>query len=201
MRTILTNAIAQECPQCGHDFRLQAEPCMHNYKCPHPGTRTCLATEQRWHEYFLDMCVEQASFSKDPDTQVGSVIVGSDNKVRSVGFNRFPDGIEETYERLHNRDLKLSLIVHAELNAICYAAKHGIPLLGSTLYLTATDDTGLKWGGPPCSKCMPHVIQSGIKRIISRPPKLHSKWANDLAKSSELICETKINYKEISFDE
>lgn len=197
-----TNSISDECPRCGHDFKNQSEPCMHNYKCPHPGTRTCLATEQRWHEHYFEECLRQAAFSHDPNTQVGCVIVSSTKIMElSSGFNQFPIGIKETPERLNDRDLKLSLMVHAELNAICFAARYGISLMGSTLYLTATDHTGLKWGGPPCSKCMPHIIQAGIKKIISRPPKLISKWADDLAISREYIREAKLDYEEIPFDE
>ena len=152
------------------------------------------------HNHYFEKCLEQAEFSRDPNTQVGCVIVSSTQIMQlSCGFNQFPIGIEETPERLNDRDLKNSLMVHAELNAICFAARYGISLMGSTLYLTATDHTGMKWGGPPCSTCMPHIIQAGIKKIISRPPKKISNWSRSLEISKDLIREAQLEYEEIPF--
>lgn len=101
----------------------------------------------RWDDHFLRLALNNAKMSKDPRTQVGSVIVGPDREVRSMGFNGFPRGIEDTLERLHDRDMKLKLIVHGEMNAILNAVRIGVSTRGCTLYLAATDDTGLIWGG------------------------------------------------------
>ena len=46
---------------------------------------------------------------------------------------------------------------HAEQNAICQAAKLGIPLEGSTLYCRMT----------PCYVCAKLIINSGIIRVVS----------------------------------
>jgi Cytidine and deoxycytidylate deaminase zinc-binding region len=67
------------------------------------------------------------------------------------GFNGFP----------RDKETKLRLIVHVEVNAILNAARVGIPLKGCKLYLACTDDTGAVWGGPPCTRCSLDVIQSG----------------------------------------
>ena len=128
-------------------------------------------TSERWDRHFLQLALAHARMSKDPSTQVGAVIVGPDREIRSAGFNGFPRGIADTPERLANRDTKLELIVHGELNAITAAARVGIPLLGCTLYVAATDDTGLVWGGPPCTRCTVHVIQAGIRHVCSAPQK------------------------------
>lgn len=45
--------------------------------------------------------------------------------------------------------------IHAEANAIYYAAKEGIPLEGCTMYITHS----------PCPKCCEAIVQSGIKEI------------------------------------
>lgn len=56
----------------------------------------------KWDEYFIKMAMLVASKSKDPSTQVGCVIVGPDNEVRSTGYNGFPRGVvEETTTPLH----------------------------------------------------------------------------------------------------
>ncbi len=100
----------------------------------------------RWDHHFLDRCLLNARMSKDPRTQVGAIIVGPDREQRADGFNGFPRGIADTPERLNDRDIKMRLIVHAERNAICNAARIGVSIQGCTLYLAATDDTGMTWG-------------------------------------------------------
>jgi len=49
-----------------------------------------------------------------------------------------------------------SKVIHAEANAILFAAKEGIPLKDTTLYVTLS----------PCSECSKMIIQSGIKRVV-----------------------------------
>jgi len=50
---------------------------------------------QSWDEYYIKLAMLIASKSKDPSTQVGCVIVGPDNEIRSTGFNGFPRGVKE----------------------------------------------------------------------------------------------------------
>jgi dCMP deaminase len=49
-----------------------------------------------------------------------------------------------------------SRVVHAEANAILFAAKNGISTNGCTLYVTLS----------PCSECAKMIIQAGIKRVV-----------------------------------
>jgi dCMP deaminase len=154
---------------------------------------------ERWDRHFLQLCLDHARMSKDPSTRVGSIIVGPDREILSAGFNGFPRGIEDTPARLGNRDTKLSLIVHGEMNAILAAARVGTRLKGSTLYLGATDDSGLVWGGPPCTRCTVEIIQAGITEIVSYHPKpVPSRWHADLAVSRDLLEEAGILYRELS---
>lgn len=153
---------------------------------------------QRWDNHFLAIAKECSRMSKDPSTRVGAVIVGPDREVRSTGFNGFPRGIADTAERLINREEKLKLVVHAEMNAILNAARFGAPLKGCSLYLVATDDSGETWGGPPCSRCTVEVIQSGISKIVSLPKKsVPSRWHDDLKLSELLLKEACIQYREV----
>jgi dCMP deaminase len=153
----------------------------------------------RWDKHFIDMALLCASMSKDPRTQVGAVIVGPDLEVRSTGFNGFPRGVADTFRRLHDKETKLRLIVHAEVNAILNAARVGIPLKGCTLYLACTDDSGAVWGGPPCTRCSLDVIQAGIVRVISLPFKAGaSTWAEDVAAAGALLREAGVQYREVA---
>ena len=155
----------------------------------------------KWNLHFLSIAEQCAQMSKDPSTKVGAVIVGPDREIRSTGFNGFPRGIEDTEDRLNNRDMKLKLVVHAEMNAVFNAARSGIALKGCTLYLAATDSTGLVWGGPPCSRCSVEVIQTGINTIISYPKKaVPSRWHEDLVLSESLLNEAGVDYREVYRD-
>lgn len=154
---------------------------------------------EKWDRHFLQLCIDHARMSKDPSTRVGAVIVGPDREIRSAGFNGFPRGIADTAERLNDRDAKLKLVVHGEMNAILAAARVGIPVKGCTLYLAATDVSGLVWGGPPCTRCVVEMIQAGIVEIVSYPKKaIPSKWHSDLEFAAALLTEAGIAYREVS---
>lgn len=156
-------------------------------------------SRERWDRHFLGMALYHSRISKDPSTQVGSVIVGPDREILSGGFNGFPRGIADTQERLNDRDTKLKLVVHAEMNALLAAARTGMRLKGCTLYLACTDASGLVWGGCPCTRCTVEIIQVGIGEIVSYPVKtVPSRWHEDIALARGLIDEAGINYREIS---
>jgi dCMP deaminase len=153
----------------------------------------------RWDRHFLQLAADHARMSKDPATRVGSVIVGPDREIVSAGFNGFPRGIADTLDRLHDRDTKLSLIVHGEMNAVLAAARIGVRLKGCTLYLAATDDSGAIWGGPPCTRCTMEIIQTGIAEIVSWPFKsAESKWKADIERARALLAEAGVMYREVT---
>jgi dCMP deaminase len=155
----------------------------------------------RWDAFFLQQALLNARMSKDPDTQVGAVLVGPDLEVRSAGFNGFPRGIADTAERLTNRELKMSLMVHAEMNACLNAARIGTATKGCTIYFVATDDSGMVWGGPPCTRCTCELIQAGILAAVSPPRKTTpSKWHQDLAFAQTLLTEAGILYRQVAFN-
>jgi dCMP deaminase len=164
-----------------------------------PGDRRGRSMIARWDGHHLGMALFNAAMSKDPATRVGSVIVGPDREIRSTGFNGLPRGIHDTAERLNDRDTKLRLVVHAEMNAILNAARIGVSTRDCTLYLAATDDTGMVWGGPPCTRCTVEIIQAGISEIVSYPRKTApSRWAEDLEFAQQLLREAGVGYRELS---
>lgn len=109
----------------------------------------------KWDIRYLEMARLVASWSKDPSTQTGAVIVRPDNSVLSVGYNGFPRGINDTPERYENRELKYSLIVHCEMNAVLSAHES---VQGCTLYT---------WPFLSCDRCCVHMIQAGITRVVA----------------------------------
>jgi dCMP deaminase len=151
----------------------------------------------RWDVHFLQQALLWSTMSKDPNTRVGAVIAGPDRTIRTSGFNGFPRGIADSVVRLTVRDTKLRLMVHAERNAICSAARNGIATSGCTLYIAATDDSGLVWGGPPCTACTIELIQAGITRVIAYRQKSPSKWHDDLMFARSLLSEAGVSYREL----
>ncbi len=147
-----------------------------------------------WHQHFIRLCLEHASMSKDPNTQVGAVIIGENWTPRSDGFNGFPRGIADALDRLSDRDTKNELMVHAEMNALMNACRSGISTLGATMYLACTDDSGETWGGSPCEQCTIHIIQAGISQIVTLPWKDGpSRWTQDIELSKQLLKEAGVD--------
>ncbi len=104
----------------------------------------------------------------------------SDRRILATGYNGFPTNISDSLERYNDREVKLSLTVHAEVNAVLNAARNGASTDSSTLYLTF----------PPCVSCATAVIQAGITRVIC--PDLSSapeRWIESFTKGQNLLKE------------
>ncbi|MBI2669577.1 MAG: hypothetical protein HYX20_00290 [Candidatus Yanofskybacteria bacterium] len=61
---------------------------------------------EKWDRRFLALAEFVAQWSKDPSTKTGAVIVDSNNRLVSVGYNGFPRGVNDSPERLENREIK-----------------------------------------------------------------------------------------------
>jgi dCMP deaminase len=96
-----------------------------------------------------------ADRSKDPNTQVGCVIVNADKDPVAFGYNGFGPGSNETDE-LWERPTKYDHVIHAETNAVGRAARRGCSTVDCTAYITAF----------PCLPCAKVLIAAGIKRVV-----------------------------------
>ncbi len=105
------------------------------------------------------------------------MVVGPDREIRSTGFNGFPRGIEDSPERLNDRERKYPLVCHAEENAIMHAARIGVSLKGCAAYVT--------W--PPCTRCARSLIQAGIDEI-AYPAGSRSRSAGRRTSASAVRC-------------
>ena len=76
----------------------------------------------KWDKRFLDLSQLISSWSKDPSTKVGAVVVDDDRRVISLGYNGFPRGVSDD-ERLDNRESKYKIVTHAEANALLFASE------------------------------------------------------------------------------
>ncbi len=140
----------------------------------------------KWDIRFLKLATHISEWSKDPSTKVGCVVVGPDREIRSTGFNGFPRGIQDSDDRLTNRDLKYPLICHAEENAIMHAARIGLALKGCTAYVT--------W--PPCTRCARSLIQAGVSEIvIPSGLEIPDRWKDDFEMSMGLLREAEVTIR------
>ena len=127
-----------------------------------------------WNNRFIDMARLVATWSKDPSSKVGAVIVDDKKRIVSVGFNGYPKGIPDEYNG--DREDKLRKSIHAEENAILFAK---CDLSDLIIYVTH----------PPCSKCGTIIIQSGIKKVICLKPSddFLERWKVDIDTSKEMF--------------
>jgi len=99
-----------------------------------------------WNEFFFRHVYLVALKSKDPSTQIGAVLVNPEDKaVIASGYNGFPRGVKDTYERLNDRSIKYELVVHAEVNAIVDCARRGVCCKGAILYNNASREGQESW--------------------------------------------------------
>ena len=142
-----------------------------------------MSTEVKWDRRFLEFAKHISTWSKDPSTKVGAVLV-QDKFVVGIGYNGFPRGVEDIAERLNDRETKYAMVVHAEANAILMA---GDKSKGATLYVYPT------FVLPPiCSECCKLVIQSGIRQVVGYKPDPNSERAKrwlDSIKISQIMCQ------------
>tara|TARA_R110002050_G_scaffold283273_2_gene431614 strand:+ start:1157 stop:1591 length:435 start_codon:yes stop_codon:yes gene_type:complete len=141
---------------------------------------------KKWDLRFIEMARNAASWSKDPSTQVGSVIVDDDKRVVSVGYNGFPKGVSDD-ERLYDREEKYKMIVHAERNALLFANKD---VKNCNLFT---------YPFMPCSVCAGMIIQAGIKRVVT-VKNSNNRWQKDFVISRKMFKEAEVDLIEYSLD-
>jgi dCMP deaminase len=102
-----------------------------------------------WDEYAMSIAEVVAKKSKDPWHKVGAVILREDYSIASVGYNGFPQGVEEDWS---SREERSKFVIHAEQNALRYTS----PGEGKTLVSTLL----------PCRDCLKTIAAYKIKRVL-----------------------------------
>ena len=108
-----------------------------------------------WGTYFMNIAKEVATRSTCDRKYVGAVIV-REKTILSTGYNGSIKGLPHCDEAGHEMvDDHCIRTTHAEANAIVQAAKNGVEINQSEIYVTAS----------PCYNCFKLIANAGIKTI------------------------------------
>lgn len=135
----------------------------------------------KWDKRFLTFVAEVTSWSKDPTTKCGAVIIRPDKSIVSYGYNGFPFSIMDLPSRLNDRPLKNELVVHSETNALL-AARESV--VGYTAYTSTI----------PCCRCAVNLIQAGIKVVVCFAPSedYATRWGESIKRTLALFEEAEV---------
>jgi len=143
-----------------------------------------------WHNYFINIAKMVAERSTCNRAKIGAVIV-KDRSIISTGYNGAPAGLPHCtdvgcliYTSINpdgEEEQNCFRTIHAEINAIAQAAKHGVSIDGADIYITAS----------PCYHCLKVLINVGIKNIYYLKP-------YKIEKIKELLELSKVNLIQIN---
>lgn len=121
----------------------------------------------KWDRRWLEAAKLFGTWSKDPSSKIGAVIVGHKGQIVSQGYNGFPRLLPDEESLLNNRDEKYKRTIHAELNAIFNSIYNNASPVGCTIYVS---------GLPICHVCADYIIQTGILRVVM-DSSVDGRWA------------------------
>ena len=120
-----------------------------------------MSSQREWDEYFMRIAETVATKSKDPSSKMGCVIVDTNKRVVSLGYNGMLQGADESKMTLSERPMKYYFAIHSEMNALIFAKRD---LTGCTIYNKVAT----------CENCLKYCLQAGIKRFVYKDLRVHS---------------------------
>lgn len=119
-----------------------------------------MAKQEQLDAVYMRTAELHASLSKGVRAKVGCAIV-TESGVVLTGYNGTPSGLDNNLEYIDNSTGELLTkpgVIHAELNAVLKAAKEGVSVKGSTVYVTHS----------PCEHCAGMLVNAGVKSVFYR---------------------------------
>tara|TARA_B100000315_G_scaffold230633_1_gene241240 strand:+ start:5704 stop:6129 length:426 start_codon:yes stop_codon:yes gene_type:complete len=108
-----------------------------------------------WTDYFMNIAQEVASRATCDRKHVGAVIVRG-KTILSTGYNGSIRGLPHCNDVGHEMENDHCVrTIHAEANAIVQAARNGINIDNSEIYISAS----------PCYNCFKMIANAGLKKI------------------------------------
>lgn len=142
---------------------------------------------EKWDMRYIHLAEHYSTWSKDPSTTCGAVIVDCDRNQVSEGYNGFPRGMDDDPTIYEDREKKYEKILHCEMNAVLTAATS---VVGCTLYT---------WPLLSCPRCAVHMIQVGIIRCVAPtvPEDKLDRWAPQIGRTKAFFREAGVSYTEV----
>ncbi|MDD4954983.1 MAG: cytidine/deoxycytidylate deaminase family protein [Candidatus Omnitrophica bacterium] len=141
-----------------------------------------------WDEYFMKAAFLVSERSTCLRRHVGAVLV-KEKQILATGYNGAPMGVEHCDSvgclRAHlnvpsGQRHEICRGLHAEQNVLLQAAKHGVSVRESAIYIT----------NAPCSICAKMIINAGITEVI-----IADNYPDEMAK--KFLKEAKIKLRKI----
>ena len=147
--------------------------------------------QRKWDKRFLQLARLTASWSKDPSTQTGAVIVRPDRTVVSMGYNGFPRGMPDDPAYYETRGEKYSRIIHCEINALLTARE---PIGGATPYTCPFLS---------CDRCFVQMAQAGITRCVAPvgTPEQLTRWGAAFERVRQYAAQVHVTITEYADDD
>ena len=155
-------------------------------------------------EYYVSIAKGISSRSTCRSAKFGAILI-KDDQIIATGYNGAPRKTADCYTRGDCLRRKLNIpsgeryelcrSIHAEMNCIINAARSGVSLLGSNLYIFGLRISGneeIQINAIPCFICKKMIINAGIEKVISggRDNNLLvfevDSWADDWTKKDML---------------
>lgn len=106
-------------------------------------------------EMLMDMAQVVAARGTCSRLRVGAILA-RDSRALSSGYNGAPSGMKHCNHTMDESGIGCTRVVHAEANAIVWAARHGVATDGCDLFTTHM----------PCLACANLIINAGIMRVV-----------------------------------
>ncbi len=126
-------------------------------------TSLLTARELKRCEVLMRHAEVEAERSTCSRAQVG-VVVARDYRILGTGYNGAPAGMphcdhggDTLFEEGLYANTGCMVAIHAEANAIAFAARHGVQIEGADLFTTLS----------PCLSCAQLITNSGIRRVFA----------------------------------
>lgn len=114
-------------------------------------------TRPDWGHYIMGIARAVSVRGSCDRLQVGAVLVDDRHRILSTGYNGSVPGAKNCIEAGHYMvGGHCKRTVHAERNAIAHAARHGVRIEGSWMYVTHS----------PCPDCLILMAASGVRSCV-----------------------------------
>lgn len=137
-----------------------------------------------WDTYFHSICQTVSSKSPCLSRQIGAVLV-RDHSIVSTGYNGPPREIPHCQDQCPRRKygypsgthMEICPAQHAEQNAVSNAARLGVSVVGTALYMNSII---------PCKNCYGTLINAGIVEIVIEEVTIYDKYTQFLIDNSSI---------------